>query len=61
VLAIVSAAFTGSVKLSVVVSEEESVSVTENVAEVVPAGGVPVRNPAAVSISQDGNPVADHV
>jgi hypothetical protein len=61
VLLIVNVAFTGSVKLPVAVLEDESVTVTEKVAEVVPAGGVPVRNPAAVNINQDGNPVADHV
>jgi hypothetical protein len=61
VLLIVSAALMGSVKLPVVVSCDESVTVTEKETEVAPAGGVPDRKPAALSVSQAGNPVADQV
>jgi hypothetical protein len=61
VLLIVSAALTGRVNISLVVSFDESVTVTEKVADVAPAGGVPDKKPAAVSVSQEGKAVADHV
>jgi hypothetical protein len=61
VLLMVTAAFTGSVKLPCPVLLNESVTVTEKETDVVPAGGVPDRNPAMVNVSQDGNPVATHV
>jgi hypothetical protein len=35
--------------------------VTEKLMDVVPAGGVPDRNPAAESVSQVGNPLVDQV
>jgi hypothetical protein len=43
-----------------VVSFKESVKVTVNDTDGTPAGGVPVRNPAELSVSHDGNPEADH-
>jgi hypothetical protein len=54
----VTAAFTGSVKLPCAVLLNESVTVTGKETGIVPAGGVPERNPAAVRLSHDGNPVA---
>jgi hypothetical protein len=60
VLAIVSAGFTGSINVAAVVLSDESVIVTGNETDVAPAGGVPDRYPAGVSISHVGNPVADH-
>jgi hypothetical protein len=57
----VSAVLTGSVKLPCAVLFNESVTLTGKETVVTPAGGVPDRNPAAVRLSQDGNPVATHV
>jgi hypothetical protein len=61
VLLIVSAEFTGSVKLPDAVALDESVTVTGKDTEVTPVGGVPERKPAALSDSQVGNPVAAQV
>jgi hypothetical protein len=61
VLLIVSAEFTGSVKLPDAVALDESVTVTEKETDVTPAGGVPERKPAALSVSHVGNPVAAQV
>jgi hypothetical protein len=57
---IVKVAFAASVKLPVVVRLCESVSVTENVV-LAALGGVPLRNPPDVSMSQPGSPDAVHV
>ena len=57
----VSAVFTGRVNVAVAVFAEESVTVTENVTDETPAGGVPERYPAALNVSHEGNPVAAQV
>lgn len=61
VVVITRGAFTGSVKLPVAMFAEESVTVTGKETDVAPGGGVPERTPAALNISQDGNPEADQV
>ncbi len=50
----------GKVNVLVAMLLDESVTVTGNVRDVVPIGGVPDSTPAVVRVSQDGNPVADH-
>ncbi len=61
VLLMVSAEFTGSVKLPLAVWVDESVTVTVKEAAVAPLGGVPDKKPAADKFNQEGNPVADQV
>jgi hypothetical protein len=51
-------ASTGKVKLPVTVRLSESVAVMENVTFPAP-GGVPLRRPPDVKLSQPGNPVPD--
>lgn len=61
VLLMVRDALIGRVKLAVTLISKESLTVTEKLMDVVPAGGVPDRNPAAESVSQVGNPLVDQV
>jgi hypothetical protein len=61
VFEIVSAEFTGNVKVPLAVFSDESVTVTGNETAVMPDGGTPDSAPPDVSVSHDGNPVEDQM